>query len=77
MDQDNSVRAWVEDEGGFKHLYIAAKGGMTAPSNLRGLFEGYVNLQKIEWNDAVDMKNVENMSWYDVLLRIWSRSGFA
>ncbi len=60
-NHDKSVRAWTEDEGGFYHLYIASKGGMTAPENLQGMFEGYVNMQAIEWNDAVSMKNVRNM----------------
>ena len=60
-DHDKSVRAWTEEEGGYHHLYIASKGGMTAPENLQGMFEGYVNLQAIEWNDAINMQNVKNM----------------
>lgn len=60
-EHDGTVQAWVKEEGGFYHLYIGADGGIVAPEDLEGLFEGYSNLQIIEWNDAVDMKNVKKM----------------
>lgn len=54
---DGSVRAWMD---GSK-LCIAANGKVALNQNASCLFAGFVNLQQINFNNAVDTSRVENM----------------
>lgn len=54
---DGTVRAWMD---GSK-LCIAANGKVALNQNASCLFAGFVNLQQINFNNAVDTSRVENM----------------
>ena len=58
---DGSVLAWVNEKSGGKTLTIAGEGGVSAPKNSSGLFEWYVNLQKVDLA-GLDTSNMTDMS---------------
>ena len=61
--QDGSVMAWVvEDKGGWKHLKLAAEGGIIANENCSGLFCFYDNVEYIEGLQYLNTENVTDMS---------------
>ena len=61
--QDGSVMAWVvEDKDGWKHLKLAAEGGIIANENCSGLFCFYDNVEYIEGLQYLNTENVTDMS---------------
>ena len=58
--EDGSVWAWVERRGQLYALTVAADGGMRMPETINGFFAGYVNLEEINWNDAVSFAEVKS-----------------
>ena len=65
---DGSVLAWSSAGGaGLVDLYIAGEGGVSAPADCSGLFRGYRNLKKIDFNNAFYTEATERMDrmFYD------------
>ncbi len=60
--RDSSVMAGVTGEGDFYCLFIAADGGMAAPEDCSGLFQGYENVEEIYFTGALHTENTTSMS---------------
>ena len=56
--QNGSVLAWMDGT----ELYIGAEGGIAAPEDCSSLFNGWKNLQIIEFNGAFHTEDVTTMS---------------
>ena len=78
MKQDGSILAWAKrrkpEQGSQIYLYIAAEGGVNAPSDCSNLFadqSGKFAPEKLDFNDAFYTGNVTNMSrmFYNCLAR--------
>lgn len=68
-EQDRSVMAWTKKKMGDKYaLFIGAEGGV-AVKDCNGLFGGYTNMKKIEFNHCFDTSGAENMHgmFYDCM----------
>ncbi|MCD8327414.1 MAG: DUF285 domain-containing protein [Lachnospiraceae bacterium] len=63
--QDGSVLGWTvrNSKSGSCDLYIAGEGGVAAPANCLGMFNGYDNVTNIEFNGAFHTENAETMSY--------------
>ena len=57
--QNGSVWAWTVPNGNRFDLYIAAERGIFAPENFGGFFEGYENLESIDFG-VLDTCNTVN-----------------
>lgn len=57
------VKAWAQkdEQTGLYNLYIAAAGGVAAPSDCSGLFNGYTNLKTIDFGNTFFTDNTTNM----------------
>lgn len=55
---DGSTLAWVEDG----KLTVAGRGGVTGPSDSRGLFSGYSYLESIAFNNCFLTEGIEDIS---------------
>lgn len=64
---NGTVLAWVEPRGARYDLYIGADGGVRAGESCAMMFVGYVNVERIVFDDAFDTSNVRDMSrmFYD------------
>ena len=60
--QDGSVMAGVSEEGDFYCLFIAADGGVAAPEDCSGLFQGYANVEAVYFTGAFHTENTTSMS---------------
>ena len=60
---DDSVLAWVTPlPAGMYKLFIAGEGGISAPKDCSWLFNGYVNLEIINFNNAFHTDETTNMN---------------
>lgn len=59
---DGSVLGWAILNGELYDLYIAADGGVKAPSNCQTMFAHYKNVWCISFNDSFDTSDTTNMS---------------
>ena len=59
---DRSVMAWTLKTRPPFDLYLAAEGGIAAPTNCSGMFCGYSNLQSIRFEAPFDTSRAVNMS---------------
>ena len=79
-DINGSVKGWtIKNNGGLYDLYIAGEGGITAPVDCTGLFEGYINLKAIEFGSAFftgQMTSMRQMFAYCPNLSVLDLSGF-
>lgn len=77
---DRSVLGWiVKTESGLFDLFIAGEGGVCAPQDCSGLFNGYINVSRIEFNNAFHtdhVTNMESMFFYCPTLTSLDLSGF-
>lgn len=62
QEHDGAVMAWVEQSSHEEmlDLFIGAEGGV-AGNDCEGLFEGYCNVESIEFNHCFDTSQVTNM----------------
>ena len=60
--QDGSVMAGVSEDGDLYYLFIAADGGVAAPEDCSGLFQGYANVEAIHFAGAFHTENTTSMS---------------
>ncbi|MCD7958725.1 MAG: DUF285 domain-containing protein [Ruminococcus sp.] len=56
--QDGSVMIWVEENGSMYDIYVAGEGGIDANETCSSLFEGYENVESIEFNNCLYTGNV-------------------
>lgn len=62
--QDGSVMAWADlksTAAGLYDLYIGAEGGVEAPADCSGIFQGYINVESIAFNGAFHTENAADM----------------
>ncbi|MCC8028237.1 MAG: BspA family leucine-rich repeat surface protein, partial [Lachnospiraceae bacterium] len=76
-EQDGSVKAWVDENGGAD-LYIAAKGGVALPEDCEDLFSCYENMTAIDltYADTSSVTNMNGMFYYCYSLEELDVSGF-
>ena len=55
------VQAWVEWEGSYANIYIAAEGGVNAKNVCENMFNGYTELVEINFNGAFHTDYVTSM----------------
>ena len=60
--KDGSAFAWVKKEENGLHLYIGGENGIRAPQDCGHLFAGYKNVESIEFSDAFQMDEAEDMT---------------
>lgn len=58
---DGSVLAWANQAGPFYDLYVAADGGVTAPTNCTNLFSGFKNMLYINFDGNFHTENTASM----------------
>lgn len=80
--EDGSVLAWTEydDSTGLYDLLIGAEGGMTAPEDCSGMFNGYTQMREISFNGAFHADRVltmENMFYGCQELTVCDLSGLS
>ncbi len=60
---DKSVLGWAQKTStGFYDLFIAGNGGVNAPVDCDGIFNGYINLKEINFHDTFHTDQVKNMA---------------
>ena len=60
---NKSVLGWAQKTStGFNDLFIASNGGVIAPVDCDGLFNGYINMKEISFHDAFHTEEVKNMA---------------
>lgn len=58
--ENGMVKAWAVPNGELYDLYIAANGGVYAPSNSYGLFYGFENMTAIHFGEAFCTDNLQS-----------------
>lgn len=58
---DGSVLAWANQAGPFYDLFVAADGGVTAPTNCANLFSGFKNMLYINFDGHFHTENTASM----------------
>ena len=62
VEADGSVKAWtVENGNGLYDLYFAGEGGVAAPVDCSGLFQGYIHVKHIDFGKAFHTDATTNM----------------
>ena len=61
-DRNGQVIAWASGENPDLKIFVAGDGGVIANKDCRDMFSGCLNLQKIDFNHALDTSNVISMS---------------